>query len=75
MAAPSPRHVAACVVAVSVTGGQIINTTENANPFTMDEDQNGQMGFLLPRSLTERIVMQSGVFSFHPNPSRPWRNW
>lgn len=78
MAAPANRHVTARIVAVSISATEIIDT-KTSDPYVLgaDPDADGldsddAVGFLMPRSLTERIVMQSGVFSFHRKPSTPW---
>jgi hypothetical protein len=64
---PDARDVAAQIVAFKVSTKQIINTRREKKPFERKE-----IGFLLPRSLSTRIVTQSGVFSVHSNPAQPW---
>lgn len=55
------------IVAFSVQSRLIVDT-KGQGPFERTE-----IGFLLPRSLTTRIVTQSGLFSVHPDPSTPWQ--
>lgn len=66
-AAPNPYNVDARVVAHRVTAKDIINTKKEIDPFLRNE-----IGILLPRSLTTRIVTQGGVFSVHPEPNVAW---
>lgn len=68
-AAPDASLADARVVGLSVRPGDIIDTRVDADPFARME-----IGFLLPRSLTTRIVTQSGLFSYHPNPDQPWES-
>jgi hypothetical protein len=59
--------VAARVVAIKVSTRLTINTRIDTDPFAMRS-----IGFVLPRSITTRIVSQGGLFSSHPNPNLPW---
>jgi hypothetical protein len=79
-ATPDSRHVPARIVAYSVSASLIIDT-KNSVPYlpqgTREQSSGGptlqrELGFILPRSLTARIVTQSGIFSFHPQPFEPW---
>jgi len=76
-ATPDGRHVTARVVAYSVSASEIIDIKTTTPYFQQDARRSAptfpsEVGFLLPRSLTTRIVTQSGVFSFHPAPGEPW---
>jgi hypothetical protein len=55
-------------VAVRVRARLTINPEVNPDPFSMKD-----IGFVLPRSITTRIVAQGGLFSSHPNPDVPWQ--
>lgn len=66
-ATPAKASIAARVVALRVSANQIINVKRDRDPFTLDD-----IGILLPRSLTTRIVTQGGLFSAHPVPDEPW---
>ena len=66
-AIPTRYNVDARVVAYRVLTGNIINTKKETDPFVRKE-----IGILLPRSLTTRIVTQGGIFSVHPEPDRAW---
>jgi hypothetical protein len=66
-ATPSVRDVAARVVALPVSTRMIVNTDIEKDPFKIKE-----IGILLPRALTTRIVTQGGLFSVHPEPDEPW---
>jgi len=67
-ARPDKKLVNARVVAWPVRSKSVIDTKDNSDPFDLAE-----VGFLLPRALTTRIVTQSGLFSVHPEPDKPWR--
>ncbi len=62
-----PVDVAARVVAFRVRSDVVIDPTREPDPFTRDD-----IGFLLPRSITTRIVTQGGLFSYHPMPATAW---
>lgn len=64
-ATPPPAAVAARIVAVSVPARMVLSDRDK--PFEITT-----LGFISPRSLTGRIVNQSGVFSVHPQPDTPW---
>jgi len=66
-AIPDSRTVAARIVAWSVSARTVIDPKSGNGPFTLAE-----VGFLLPRSLTPRIVSQGGIFSVHPDPKEAW---
>jgi hypothetical protein len=66
-ATPPPNKVSARVVAFPVSTSLIIDTDIDSEPFDREE-----IGFLLPRSLTTRIVSQGGLFSCHPEPNVSW---
>lgn len=59
--------VPARVVACQVAAGEVIDPEAVEDPFSLAE-----VGILLPRSLTTRIVSQGGLFSVHPFPDKPW---
>jgi hypothetical protein len=65
-AVPPLSEATARVVACRVKPNMVLS--EKDNPFEV-----AQVGFVSPRSLTGRIVTQSGVFSVHPEPDKPWR--
>lgn len=66
-AVPDPRLVDARIVAWSVAERSVIDPNLRKDPFAL-----GDVGFLMPRSLTTRIVSQGGLFSVHPNPAEAW---
>jgi hypothetical protein len=66
-AVPLVGEVAARIVALPVSTRMIVNTDIDPNPFDIRD-----IGVLLPRSLTARIVTQGGLFSVHPEPNQPW---
>jgi hypothetical protein len=66
-AVPDSRMVEARIVAWNVPARTVIDPKLRDDPFALTE-----VGFLLPRSLTTRIVSQGGLFSVHPNPKEAW---
>ena len=65
------------VLAYSISASQVIDVKTTTPYLQYDRSRPKlafprEVGFLLPRSLTTRIVTQSGVFSFHPEPGKPW---
>lgn len=67
LATPAPIDTCARIVAFRVRTTMVIDTHGGTDPFARRE-----IGFVLPRSLTARIVTQGGLFSYHPNPAVPW---
>jgi len=67
-ARPERRALSAQIIAWPVKSRSVINTKLNNDPFALADD----IGFLLPRALTTRIVSQGGLFSVHPRPNDPW---
>jgi hypothetical protein len=67
-AVPDTSDVDARVIAFRVRSPQIINQSNEDDPFV-----RRTVGFILPRSVATRIVSQGGVFSSHPEPNLPWR--
>lgn len=65
-ARPEARAVDARIIGLEVRTRMIVDP-RGTDPFSRK-----QVGILLPRSLTARIVTQSGVFSVHPEPQMPW---
>ena len=65
-ATPDRSAVDALVVAHPVSSRDIIDVKHD-QPFLREG-----IVFLLPRSLTIRIVTQGGIFSVHPQPNQPW---
>ena len=63
----APLDRDATVIATRVSSDQIIDTSYHKEPLAIS-----QTGFLLPRSITVRIVSQSGIFSCHHQPDSPW---
>jgi len=64
-AVPSLSSAAARIVAYRVLPRMVLSDRDK--PFEVSK-----VGFISPRSLTGRIVTQSGVFSVHPEPNIPW---
>lgn len=64
---PEKRTIDAQIIAWPVTSRSVIDTGLQEDPFALTD-----IGFLLPRSLTTRIVTQGGLFSVHPRPNDPW---
>ncbi len=60
-----PKEGDAKVVGYQVKSSDIIDTSEKLHDLRAT-------GFLLPRSITVRIVSQSGLFSCHHQPNTPW---
>lgn len=56
------------IVAHRVTADSIIDVDLHPQPFNCKSD-----GIILPRSLTNRISHQSGLFSVHANPTTPFK--
>lgn len=55
------------LVAAMIRSGDVIDPEADGDPFALTD-----IGFLLPRSLSNRIVSQSGLFSVHAQPAEPW---
>jgi hypothetical protein len=68
-AVPDMYQTPARVVALNVRSRDIIDTKSNPDPFATRD-----ISILLPRSLTTRIVTQSGIFGCHPEPDKPWED-
>lgn len=66
-ATPSNNIASARIIAWRVRGRFVIDTRIDRDPFSRSD-----VGFLLPRALSTRIVTQSGLFSVHPQPDKPW---
>lgn len=66
-AVPALIDVAARIVAFRVRTRMVIDAKGDADPFARQT-----IGFVLPRSVTTRIVTQGGLFSYHPDPASPW---
>jgi hypothetical protein len=66
-AVPAAREVPARIIALRVSTKMIINTGLRKDPFKIND-----IGILLPRALTNRIVTQGGLFSVHPEPNQAW---
>jgi hypothetical protein len=66
-AIPDVSNVDASVVAFRVRSSQIINQSNDRDPFSRTTVE-----FVLPRSVAARIVSQGGIFSSHPAPDEPW---
>jgi hypothetical protein len=62
----SPSEKDAKIVGYRVRSSDIIDVTTSLEDLT-------NTGFLMPRSITVRIVSQSGVFSCHHQPDVPWQ--
>lgn len=65
---PDARDVACRIVACRVRSADILDSDAQQDPFAMAEPR-----FLLPRTLSQRIATQSGLFSVHPEPNLAWR--
>ncbi len=66
---PSATVPKARVIAARIRAADVIDLEVDQDPFTIT-----QVGFVLPRSLSSRIVSQSGLFSAHPTPAVPWND-
>jgi hypothetical protein len=55
------------IIAARVTTNDVIDPERTPDPMDLAE-----VGFIVPRSLTPRIINQSGLFSVHPRPTEPW---
>jgi len=64
-ATPSRANADARVIAYPVLASMVFQPKDD--PFAV-----AGVGVIAPRSLTARIVTQSGVFTVHGDPSRPW---
>jgi hypothetical protein len=75
---PDFQHITARIIAYSVPASQVIDT-KRYTPYMESSERiepimqlQTEVGMVLPRSLTTRIVTQGGLFSFHPKPDTPW---
>ena len=66
-ATPESIDVTARIIAFRVRSGMVIDPEVEGDPSARSE-----IGFVLPRSITSRIVTQGGLFSYHPDPATPW---
>jgi FRG domain len=66
-ATPAHNSVDARIVAVRVTSKNIVNVVDVADPFDI-----AAPAFVLPKTVSTRIASQSGLFSIHPHPDKPW---
>ena len=64
---PGLESATARITAVKVPSRMIVNPLTDQDPFDRID-----VGFVLPRSITTRIVTQGGIFSCHPRPNQPW---
>ena len=62
---PGPNT--ARIIAVRVRETAVIDPERTPDPFAIES-----LGFLVPRSLSTRVVRQSGLFSVHPRPTEAW---
>jgi hypothetical protein len=65
---PESPGAAAQLVAHRVHTRSVIDTARHTDPFECPRD-----GFVLPRFLTYRLSHQSGLFSVHRDPTKPFR--
>ena len=66
---PDQANVQVRIIAFRVRSSVVIDPVRDPDPF-----KRTSIGFVLPRSVTARIVNQSGLFSCHPDPSVPWED-
>lgn len=66
LATPDPTSVDCKVVAVRVSYTAVIDINAE-KPFELS-----RTGFIMPRTISNRIGAQSGLFSVHPAPDQPW---
>lgn len=66
LATPDRATIDCRVVAVRVSYADRIDVTEE-KPFELS-----RIGFIMPRTISDRIGAQSGLFSVHPHPDQPW---
>lgn len=64
---PDHAKVQARIIAFRVRSSMVVDPTRDPDPF-----KQTSIGFVLPRSVTARIVNQNGLFSCHPDPSSAW---
>lgn len=68
-ATPEQAEIDCRIVATRVLRSRLIDITDGkADPFKLTD-----VGFVLPRTISNRIATQSGLFSVHPQPDSPWR--
>lgn len=48
---------------------KMIETEKNVDPFDYDK-----IGFFIPAHVTKRIIVQTGIFTIHPNPEEEYSN-
>jgi hypothetical protein len=77
-ATPEKTAVAAKVVATAVAAGAVLrNDVGGEKPATFqaafERLEDRPVSFLMPRSISPRIVSQGGLFSVHSSPLAPWR--
>lgn len=66
-AVPERETVNCRIIATRVRHARVIDIDVIADPFGLTD-----VGFVLPRAISNRIGSQSGLFSVHPLPDTPW---
>ena len=66
-ASPDCEFIAARIVAVRVLRSRVIDTDGEPDAFALED-----IRFALPRTISNRIGSQGGLFSVHPNPDQAW---
>jgi len=62
-----PDDDAALVYAMPIEAEDVLAPNDGSNPFSITREV-----FVLPSALAPRITTQKGLFSAHPEPTRPW---
>lgn len=66
-AIPQSSAISCRVVATRVRHAFVVDMESDNDPLGISE-----IGFVLPRAISNRIGSQSGLFSVHPAPDKPW---
>lgn len=66
-AVPDRSTVSCRIVAVRVRHARVIDTSVAPEPLDLTD-----LGFVMPRAISDRIGFQSGLFSVHPTPDSAW---
>lgn len=69
LATPPVASATARIVACNVTRRTILDPRVSTDPFISSGVQ-----FVLPSSVTSRIVSQAGLFTVHGSPDQPWKD-
>ncbi len=66
-AMPQSSMIPCRVIATRVRHSDLVDMDSESDPLEISE-----IGFVIPRAISNRIGSQSGLFSAHPSPNQPW---